>query len=390
MRVTRVRAHHLRAEIAQPFGWSLYTTPIRQALLVEVRTDDGLVGWGESGSGTLPSSAAAFVDEVLRPLVVGADPFDLAGIRQRVHAAYDRAGWTAGGFGSQAFSGLEVALWDLMGQAVGRPVCDLLGGRARDRVAAYATGLYYRPRDSGDQGARLEEAVGYVEAGFRAMKMKIGGLPPGEDVAEVGRLREVVGGDVSLMVDANGAYDAATAIAVGRQLEGLGVAWLEEPVARHDLDGYRMVRQALGIPVTGGEHLGSIEAFRDAFLREALDVAQPDVANCGGLTAAREVAALARAFHVRVFPHVWGTPVAVAAGLHFVATLPSTPATEYPTPLVQDPVFEFDSTPHPIREAMMSPALQPQRGWLSVPTAPGLGVTVDPEVVARFAVVSTG
>ncbi len=385
MRVRSVRAHYLRTEIEEPFRWSLYTTPIRQALLVEVTTDDGLVGWGESGSGTLPASAAAFVEDALGPLVEGEDPFDLAGIRQKVHAAFDRAGWTGGGFAAQSLSGVEVALWDLMGQAVGRPVSDLLGGRVRERVAAYATGLYYDATSARDVSARAEEAMGYVEDGFGAIKMKVGGLAPAEDIAAVGQIREVVGGDISLMVDANCAYDAATAIAVGRELEELRVAWFEEPVGRHDLEGYREVRRSLTVPITGGEHLGSIEAFRDLLAGRALDVVQPDVANCGGLAAAREVAVLARAFHVRVFPHVWGTPVAVAAALQFISTLPSTPFVEYPNVMVQEPVFEFDSTPHPIREAMMTSALQPQDGWLTVPDKPGLGITVDRDVLERFA-----
>jgi D-galactarolactone cycloisomerase len=140
------------------------------------------------------------------------------------------------------------------------------------------------------------------------------------------------------------------------------------------------------MPITGGEHLGSLDAFREYVSRRAVDVLQPDVANCGGLGGARRIAALARAFHVRVFPHVWGTPVAVAAGLHFAATLPSTPPTVTPTPLAQEPLFEFDSTPHPIRDAMLTDALRPKDGWLAVPDGPGLGVEVDPDAVRHFAV----
>ena len=176
-RIARVTAHYLRAELAEPFGWSVYTTPIRQALLVEVQTDDGLVGWGESGSGTLSRAGAVFVEDVLAPLALGEDPFNLDRIGQKVATTLDRAGWT-GDFGMQAWSGLEVALWDVMGKAVGRPVSQLLGGRVRDRVMAYATGLYYVPTAPDPTAARQEEARGYVERGYRAMKMKVGGLTP--------------------------------------------------------------------------------------------------------------------------------------------------------------------------------------------------------------------
>jgi D-galactarolactone cycloisomerase len=384
MQIREVRAHYLRAELSEPFGWSVYTTPIRQALLVEVRTDDGLVGWGEAGSGTLPRVGKTFVEDVLAPLALGADPFDLEAIAQRVQATFDRAGWV-GGLAVQAWSGLEVALWDLMGKATGRPVCQLLGGRVRERVMAYATGLYYAPTAPDPTAARCEEARGYVAAGYRAMKMKVGGLAPEADVREVAAIRAAIGDDVLLMADANGAYDARTAIRVGRELERLGLRWFEEPVQRGDLDGYLDVKAALGIPITGGEHLGDPDDFRELVRRRAVDILQPDVANCGGLAAARRIAGLARAFHVRVFPHVWGTPVAVAAGLHLAATLPTTPPTVTPTPLAQELVFEFDSTPHPIRDAMMTPDLRPAGGWLTVPSGPGLGVNVDPAVLRHFA-----
>lgn len=276
MKVTEVRAHHLRAELDEPFGWSVHATTIRQALLVEVRTDDGLAGWGESGSGTLPAAGAAFVEEVLAPLVVGRDPWDLQGVAGAVAAAFDRAGWEVGGWGWQAFAGLEVALWDLMGQAAGRPVWQLLGGRARDRVKAYATGLYYYPAAADPTAVREREAAGYVERGYTAMKMKVGGLAPADDVREVERIRAAVGPDVLLMVDANGAYDARTAIRLGVELERLGVAWFEEPVARGDLAGYEEVRRAVALPVAGGEHLGGLGAFRDMVGRRAVDILQPD------------------------------------------------------------------------------------------------------------------
>ena len=383
MRIREVRAHYLRAELAEPFGWSVYTTPIRQALLVEVHTDDGLVGWGEAGSGTLPRAGKVFVQDVLAPLAVGEDPFDVDRIGQKAQAAFDRAGWV-GGLAVQALSGLEVALWDLMGIATGRPVCQLLGGRLRERVMAYATGLYYAPTAPDPTAARVEEARGYVAAGYRAMKMKVGGLTPEADVREVAAIRAAIGDDVLLMADANGAYDARTAIRVGRELERLGLRWFEEPVQRGDVDGYVELKAALDLPITGGEHLGNLDDFRELVRRRAVDVLQPDIANCGGLSAARRIAGLARAFHVRVFPHVWGTPLAVAAGLHLAATLPSAPPTVTPTPLAQEPIFEFDSTPHPIRDAMLTDALRPKDGWLTVPSGPGLGVEVDPAVVERF------
>jgi D-galactarolactone cycloisomerase len=251
---------------------------------------------------------------------------------------------------------------------------------------AYATGLYYQPNAANPSAARREEAEGYVTAGFRAMKMKVGGLAPEDDLQEVAGIREVIGEEVLLMADANCAYDSRTAALVGLGLEEQGVAWFEEPVQRGDLQGYADVRRALRIPITGGEHLGSLDAFREYVSRPAVDILQPDVANCGGLSAVRRIAALAQAFHVRVYPHVWGTPLAIAAGLHLAATLPSMPPTMTPTPLAQEPLFEFDSTPHPIRDAMLTDTLRPRDGWLVIPRGPGLGVEVDRGVIEQFSV----
>ena len=351
----------------EPFGWSVYTTPIRQALLVEVRTDDGIVGWGESGSGRCPGPVPSFIEDVLAPLAIGEDPFDLDAIAQKVATTLDRAGWT-GDFAVQAWSGLEVALWDVMGKAIGRPVSQLLGGRVRERIMAYATGLYYVPTAPDPSDARQEEARGYVAAGYRAMKMKVGGLTPGDDLQRGRRHpRRPIGDDVLLMADANGAYDSRTAIQVGGALEAHGVAWFEEPVQRGDFEGYREVRRALH----PADHRWRAPGQPGCLPRVRLAASRGHPpAGRGELRRAErrpEIAALARAFHVRVFPHVWGTPVAVAAGLHLAATLPSMPPTMTPTPLAQEPLFEFDSTPHPIRDAMLTDALRPNDGWLDDP-----------------------
>lgn len=382
MRIRDVRAHWLCAELEKPFGWAIHTTRVRQALLVEVETDDGILGWGESGAGTVPRSGKLFLEDVLRPLAVGEDPFDLELLNQQVRSAFDRAGW---GYGLpvQIYSGLEMALWDVMGKAIGRPVCQLLGGRVRERLQAYATGLYYYPSAPDPSATREREARAYVDRGYRAMKMKVGGLAPAHDVREVARIRAAIGEDVALVVDANGAYDSRTAILFGSELERLGVAWFEEPVQRGNVAGYLEVKQALHLPIAGGEHLGNLDQFRELVECRAVDILQPDLANCGGLSEARRIAALAAAFHTRVFPHVWGTPVAVAAALHFAATLPSTPATVAPTPLAQEPVFEFDSTPHPIRDALFegNEHLRPEAGWLRVPDTPGLGVEVNRDII---------
>jgi galactonate dehydratase len=198
-------------------------------------------------------------------------------------------------------------------------------------------------------------------------------------------VREAVGPEVDLMVDLHARTLPPMAIQYCRAFEPYGLLFFEEPCPTEDIEATAQVTRQSRIPIATGERLVGRHQFRELFEKRACHVIQPDLSHCGGLGAARRIAALARAFHIRVFPHVWGTPVAVAAGLHFAATLPSMPTTMTPTPLAQEPLFEFDSTPHPIRDAMSTAALRPKDGWLTVPDGPGLGVEVDVGVVRHFA-----
>jgi D-galactarolactone cycloisomerase len=196
MRIAGVETYTLQAHLSRPFGWSQGWIDHRTAGIVKVTTDEGIVGWGEGATGP----AAAVVQEILSPLIVGQDPTNRNGVWQRMFQGLYN-GNVAGGFGGSAISAIDIALWDISGKAVGLPIFDLLGGRVRDKVAAYATGLYYT---EGEFPSRLlDEATGYVEAGFRGMKTKIGGLPIDEDVKRVGAIRNTIGPNIRLMVDAN-------------------------------------------------------------------------------------------------------------------------------------------------------------------------------------------
>jgi D-galactarolactone cycloisomerase len=264
------------------------------------------------------------------------------------------------------------------------PVYDLLGGRVRDRVAVYATGLYYTAGEFPDR--LLAEAVGYVEAGFLGMKTKVGGLPLAEDVKRVAAIRAAIGPDVQLAVDANQAYNAAAAIRLGQRLADLDLAWFEEPVDAHDLDGYLRVKAALPMAIAGGEVLRTRFEFKEFLTRNAFDIAQPDVVNVGGITEMQRVAALANTCGVLVNPHVWGSPVMIAATLHLAATLPSCPRARAPQPFVQEPVMEFDRTPSALREELCERPFDQEGGYVAVPAGPGLGIQVNEQVLARLTV----
>ena len=374
MKIAAIETFDLACPLEQPFGWSQGWLDQRSTTLVKVTTDDGLVGWGEG-------AAASLIDGLLAPLLIGQDPMDRAGLWERMfHALYN--GNNAVGLAGSALSALDIALWDLAGKATGLPVCALLGGKVRDKVAVYATGLYYTEGEFPDR--LLDEARGYVAAGFKGMKTKVGGLAIAEDVARVRALRDAIGPDIHLMVDANEAYNATTAIRIGQQLADLDLVWFEEPVNAQDLDAYLEVKAALPMAIAGGENLRTRYEFKPYLTRRAYDIVQPDIMHCGGITEMQRICAMANACGIQVNPHVWGSPVMIAATLHFAATLPPCPPARNAQPYMQEPVMEFDRTPSAIRQELCAVPFDQEDSFVRVPTGPGLGIEVDEEVVERL------
>ena len=374
MKIAAIEAFDLACPLEQPFGWSQGWLDQRSTTLVKVTTDDGLVGWGEG-------AAASLIDGLLAPLLIGQDPMDRAGLWERMfHALYN--GNNAVGLAGSALSALDIALWDLAGKATGLPVCALLGGKVRDKVAVYATGLYYTEGEFPDR--LLDEARGYVAAGFKGMKTKVGGLSIAEDVARVRALRDAIGPDIHLMVDANEAYNAATAIRIGRKLADLDLVWFEEPVNAQDLDAYLEIKAALPMAIAGGENLRTRYEFKPYLTRRAYDIVQPDIMHCGGITEMQRICAMANACGIQVNPHVWGSPVMIAATLHLAATLPPCPPAHNAQPYMQEPVMEFDRTPSAIRQELCAVPFDQEDSFVRVPTGPGLGIEVDEGVVERM------
>jgi D-galactarolactone cycloisomerase len=196
-------------------------------------------------------------------------------------------------------------------------------------------------------------------------------------------VRDAIGDDVALMIDANHAYDAVAAIKLGRMIEHHDIAWFEEPVSPEDIEGYRAVKAAITIPIAGGECEFTRFGFRDLLASRAIDIIQPDTCAAGGLTECKKIADMAEAFGVRYNPHAWGTGIAIAASLQLLAVLPShTPASLSPL----EPMLEFDRTEHPIRQAVLTKPIEHARGVVSVPDGPGLGIEVDRDALALFAV----
>jgi len=375
MIIKAIRTHILTAPLSQPFAYARAWYDTRTAMLVEIETDSGLVGWGECYG---PARVNSAVVKEIAPWLIGEDPLRTDHLWQSVYARLRDHGQK--GVVIQGLSGIDIALWDIKGKHFGVPAHRLLGGPLRSEVRAYATGLYRRK--SGDPGKYLaEEAASYVAEGFGAVKLKVGfGIE--EDAAMACAVRAAIGRDVALMVDANHAYDAVAAIRLGRMIEELDIGWFEEPVLPEDIAGYRAVKAAITIPVAGGECEFTRFGFRDLLASRAIDIVQPDTCAAGGLSECKKIADMAEAFSVRYNPHVWGTGIAIAASLQLLAVLPShTPTSLAPV----EPMLEFDRTEHPIRQSILVTPIEHIGGVVRVPEGPGLGIEVDRKALARFA-----
>src|ERR1700722_18507191 len=319
MQIRNVHVHVLETALTEPFAYSQAWYERRGAMLVEIVGEDGLSGWGEAFG---PPRLTAAVAEYYRPLLIGADALATETIWQMLYNRLRDHGQK--GIAIEALSAIDIALWGLKGRHFGVPGQRALGGPLRKRVQAYATG-FYRKREGDPMQYLLQEAHDRVAAGFRAIKLKLGfGID--DDVRLCQAVREAVGPEIDIMVDANHAYDAIAAIRLGRRIEALDIRWFEEPVPPEDLGGYREVKAALSIPIAGGEAEFTRWGFRQILVERAIDILQPDICAAGGISECRKIADMASAFGVRVNPHVWGTGVALAASLQLLAVLPHNPA----------------------------------------------------------------
>ncbi|TCK28332.1 D-galactarolactone cycloisomerase [Ancylobacter aquaticus] len=373
MRIAALHTHILEAELTQPFGWSFDSARSRGACIVEIVTDTGLIGWGECYG---PARMNAAVIEGFRRHLLGADPMAGEVLWQVLHSRFRDYGQR--GLVISALSGVDIALWDLRGKALGVPVHRLMGGPLRTRVQAYATGTYRL-----EQGDPLDYVVrevrGYVDEGFQAVKLKIG-LDLEEDIALIRATRAAIGPEREMMLDANHGFDALDAIALGRCVADQNISWFEEPVIPEDLASYREVKAGQPIPVAGGECTATRWGFLDILTTRAMDIIQPDTAAAGGLTECKKIADMAAAFGIRYIPHVWGTGIGLAAALQLLAVLPHTPPRHTP----REPLLEFDRSEHPFRQAVLAEPIEHVRGWVDIPTRPGLGVEIDRAALRRF------
>ena len=381
MKITKVTVHVLDCPLETPFAFSQGWVGSRSATLVEVETDTGLSGWGEAFSQGLepPQIAAATITHALTPLIMGSNPLDTEVLWHRMYHQTRDYGRT--GSVIAAISAIDIALWDIAGQHYQQPVSQLLGGAFRDNVQPYATG-FYRLQGQAESTRLAEEALAHYERGFRLMKIKLG-FGVSDDIEVMRAIAKALQGkEVGLMIDTNHAYGRHEAKRLGDALADYQLLWFEEPVVPEDLDGYRYLREQLSMPIAGGENEHTLYGFRRYFNANAVDIAQPDLGSCGGLTAARHIVALAQAEGIRVNPHVWGSAVAQAASLQLIAALPVTHHNLYP----QQPLLEFDTSSHPFRDELTDTPVNMDKGTVAIAKAPGLGIRINKAVIERYGV----
>jgi len=386
MRITAVHPSWLRALIpadrahVSDFG----NNDSFNTCLVEIETDTGLVGLGEAkvAVGNLGHYAAivTLIREEWAPLLVGLDPRDITAIWEllysgsRSHYALreGRAFPTVGrrGITMSALSGIDIALWDLLGQSLGQPLWRLLGGRCRDRVPAYASGGW------APVGAIGKQLLQYVERGHRAVKMRVGLQDKSVDdsAARVHEVRETIGPDIGLMVDAHGTWSVRQAQRFARKVEDCDLAWLEEPVSPENIPGQAEVRASTDIPIASGESEQTRFAFRDLIDARAVDVCQPDVAIAGGITETVRIAALAASHELTVAPHLWGGAVLFAAGLHLCTATPCATT------------VEFSRGENPLLNDLTEEGFDLVDGYVTAPDRPGLGLTLRRDFVREITV----
>ncbi|HVC33598.1 MAG TPA: mandelate racemase/muconate lactonizing enzyme family protein [Chloroflexota bacterium] len=369
MKIVDIRAIPLRGRISDA-GWELgLDADTNVHTLIEVMTDEGLTGIGSCYT-SYPLVEGAL--QLLRPMYVGESAIEPERVTEKLH---QMSFWQGrGGAVSHAISGIDIALWDLLGKTTGQPIARLLGGYYRDRIKPYGSLLFDEP------GPLREKLEATVARGFRAIKLgwhNFGRLDRKHDELLVRTARETVGPDVELMVDAGGSEQFwprsfKWALETSRMLADYQIVWFEEALPPDDLEGFVKLREQAPIPISSGEVLTRRQSFFPWIERGAVDIIQPDCTKVGGLSEARRIGWLAYDHNILLVPHGWNTAVGLAADLHLVAALPVAGWVEYLTP---SPFIE---------EIIVTPFKLDADGMLPVPTTPGLGIELNPDGVAKY------
>ena len=347
-------------------------TAWRNLTFVRVITDEGLEGVGEVRMVNHTDALSGYLAEALPRYVIGHDPANVEVLVQRMYRNdYARAGEIA----MSAIAVIEIACWDIMGQSLGKPVYQLLGGAVRDRIKAYANGWYTVERTPHEFN---QAAKRVIEKGYRALKLdpfgagfyELDRAEKSKAVALVEAVRDAVGPDSEILVEMHGRFNPATAVEIARELEPFKPSWIEEPVPPENLAALKKVAEKVSIPVATGERLHTRYDYRTLFELQAADIIQPDITQFGGLLETKKLAAWAEIYYVLVAPHNVGGPVSTAAALHFAASTPNFKIQEH----FNDFTESWVKTAAPGNPEVVD-------GYFALPQGPGLGVKLNLDIV---------
>jgi len=339
-----------------------------EVLLVIVETDSGLIGYGESVSYGGLYAVYAAVKKVLVPMLRGHEVDGIADLWDRMYKATFRLGRR--GIMISAMSGIDIALWDLLGKELGAPIYRLLGGRAK-RIKGYITGGYYR--EGKDIRELVEEVKNYVKQGFKTVKIKVGGVELAEDLRRLRAIREEFGDSLEIAVDANNVYSFNEALKAGREFEKLGVIFFEEPIMTDFPDLSAELARTLEIPIAGFETAYTLYEFRELISKRAVDIVQADAAWNGGITEIHRIGVMARAYGLPLIPHYSAGGVGFVASLHVALAMGS-------------PMVEYHLRPNKLREGLAGDAIKYENGEFLPPAGPGLGIKPSEKVIEEYKV----
>ena len=372
MKITEVRTTPLAVPFKQAHVTWTGNYPAKSTLLIEIFTDEGIVGLGEAPGIPLPEMVALMVRE-FKEFLVGNDPFEINAFHRRALTSQPKAGLVAmtwsryQNLANNALGGIDIALWDIVGKATGQPLHRLLGGALRERVDMFAW-IHRKPLEE-----MLEDALAFQKQGFRVFYLKVG-LGAQRDLADLRALRDALGPEAIIRGDVNGAWTPTEAIRHIAELREIGLDWIEQPVIEDDFEGLERVMRVSGTPICIDQGVNTAPLAFEVIRRRLCDVLCSDLHRTGSILSFREVAAMAQLANMSVCRHAGPEfGISAAAHLHLIATLSNltlgnqTYATTNSDDIINEPTTDFVD------------------GTLALPTAPGIGVTLNPDKVARYA-----
>ena len=386
MKIVSIKSHVLRYELEKELGYSQQYYKYRTANLVEIETDDGITGWGECfGPGNISLANKFIVEKIIQPLIKGEDPTNKEYIWHKVYNLLRDSGQK--GMPIQALSGVDIALWDILSKKANLPLYQLIGGKCNNQIPVYGYGMMLQKKPIAELIELFKnESKKIKEKNFKAMKMKIG-LGPKNDLKLIKSVRDEIGDDFKLMVDANHAYNINDAMYVGKGLDEMDIFWFEEPVAPEDYDGYKELKDNLKTNIAGGEAEFTKYGWNQLIKQRCIDIAQPEVCGLGGITEYLKISALAQSNFIPIINHVWGSALSVAVNIHLLTAQPDMPGGLFPF----KSMLEFDTTDKNIfitdlctENLSVLEQVKKNNGYVKPIENLGIGINPDKEFIKKF------